>query len=74
MSGRSVNRGQFTELPITEDVIQWFNTMGEHCREGNGIVFGLCDGTPINDIEGIVDTIDDDTVNGSIIEVAPRVP
>ena len=69
--GRSVNRGQWTELPITEDVIQRVNNMGRQCQEGYDIMFGLCDGTPINDIEGMMDVNDevDNDDGGSVIEV-----
>lgn len=60
VSGRSVNRGHWTELPITEDVIQRVNAMGSRFREGNDVIFGLRDGTPMTDVEEAVPIVPDD--------------
>ena len=70
VSGRSINRGRWSELPITEDVIRRVNAIGTSCREGRDLTFAYKDGTPMVDIDGPVEEPNDDntTVDGSVVE------
>ena len=70
VSGRCINHRKWTEFLITEDVIRVVNVMGDKYREGNDIIFGMRDGTPIDEYEVNDNSIDDgnEITNGVGVE------
>ena len=68
VSGRRVSRGEWIELPITEYVIRKVNTMRNYCKEVSDIVFGLRDGTPMNEIDEEGINVDDYTIDNDPID------